>query len=72
MSFKTSTTKRIFIHFWLSLSITITIAKEIYEDTTEKTDDEWNMEFYAPLFAETYKYLKRGSLYTKCSNKIIR
>ena len=36
---------------------------EIYEGTTEKTDDEWNMEFYAPLFAETYKYLKKGGHY---------
>jgi hypothetical protein len=36
---------------------------EVYEGMEPKTEEEWDFEFYAPLFAETYKYLKRGGHY---------
>jgi hypothetical protein len=36
---------------------------EIYEGMESKTEEEWELEFYAPLFSETYKYLKRGGHY---------
>lgn len=36
---------------------------EVYENMEQKTDEEWDMEFYAPIIAETYKYLKKGGHY---------
>jgi len=36
---------------------------EIYEGMKPRTEEEWDLEFYAPLIAETYKYLKRGGHY---------
>jgi 16S rRNA G966 N2-methylase RsmD len=36
---------------------------EIYEGTRARTDDEWDTEFYIPIFKETYKYLKRNGYY---------
>lgn len=33
---------------------------EIYEGTKYKTDEEWDENFYIPLFTQTYKHLKRG------------
>ena len=36
---------------------------EIYEGTTFKTEEEWDNEFYIPLFRETYKHLKKGGHY---------
>ena len=36
---------------------------EIYEGTEEKTDDEWEQDFYIPLFTETYKHLKKKGHY---------
>ena len=36
---------------------------ELYEGTSEKTDEEWEQDFYIPLFTKTYKHLKRGGYY---------
>jgi hypothetical protein len=36
---------------------------EIYEGMQEQTDDDWEQNFYIPLFSVTYKYLKRGGYY---------
>jgi tRNA G10 N-methylase Trm11 len=36
---------------------------EIYEDSTFKTDEEWETDFYIPLFTNTYKHLKKGGHY---------
>jgi 16S rRNA G966 N2-methylase RsmD len=36
---------------------------EIYEGMKPRTEEEWDLEFYAPLIAETYKYLKKGGHY---------
>lgn len=36
---------------------------EVYDGMKPRTEEEWDFEFYAPLFAETYKYLKRGGHY---------
>jgi 16S rRNA G966 N2-methylase RsmD len=36
---------------------------EIYEGMKPKTEEEWDLEFYAPLISETYKYLKKGGHY---------
>jgi len=37
---------------------------EIYEGADEsRTDDEWDQEFYIPLFTKTYKHLKKGGHY---------
>ena len=36
---------------------------EIYEGTTVRTEEEWEQEFYMPLFTETYKHLKKGGYY---------
>lgn len=36
---------------------------EIYEGTESKTEEEWEQEFYIPLFTETYKHLKRRGYY---------
>jgi len=36
---------------------------EIYEGTTAKTDEEWEEDFYIPLFSETYTHLKKGGHY---------
>lgn len=33
---------------------------EIYEGTKYKTEEEWDEDFYIPLFTQTYKHLKRG------------
>jgi 16S rRNA G966 N2-methylase RsmD len=36
---------------------------EIYEGTSVKTEEEWEQEFYIPLFTDTYKHLKKGGHY---------
>ena len=36
---------------------------EIYEGTTVRTEEEWDQEFYIPLFTETYKHLKKEGHY---------
>jgi hypothetical protein len=36
---------------------------EVYENMEQKSDEEWDTEFYAPIIAETYKYLKKGGHY---------
>jgi hypothetical protein len=36
---------------------------EIYTGMQEKTDDDWEQNFYIPLFSVTYKYLKKGGYY---------
>jgi 16S rRNA G966 N2-methylase RsmD len=36
---------------------------EIYEGTTVRTEEEWDQEFYIPLFTKTYKHLKKGGHY---------
>lgn len=36
---------------------------EIYEGTESKTEEEWEQEFYIPLFINTYKHLKKGGYY---------
>jgi hypothetical protein len=36
---------------------------EIYEGSEFRTDDEWDQEFYIPIFTETYKHLKKGGHY---------
>lgn len=36
---------------------------EIYEGMKTKTDEEWNTEFYIPLFTKTYRHLKKGGYY---------
>lgn len=36
---------------------------EIYENMDARTEEEWVTEFYAPLFSETFRYLKRGGYY---------
>jgi hypothetical protein len=36
---------------------------EVYENMERRSDEEWDTEFYAPLIAETYKYLKKGGHY---------
>ena len=36
---------------------------EVYEDMLPKKDEEWEQEFYIPLFSETYKHLKKGGHY---------
>ncbi len=33
---------------------------EIYSGTSHMSKEEWNNQFYIPVFTETYKYLKRG------------
>ena len=36
---------------------------EIYEEMESRTEEEWNQEFYIPLFTKTYKHLKNGGHY---------
>jgi tRNA G10 N-methylase Trm11 len=36
---------------------------ELYNGTNRRTKEEWNEEFYKPLFKKTYKYLKIGGWY---------
>jgi hypothetical protein len=36
---------------------------EVYEGMKPKEDEEWEQEFYIPLFLETYKHLKKGGYY---------
>ena len=36
---------------------------EIYEGMKSATEEEWETNFYIPLFTETYKYLKSGGHY---------
>ena len=36
---------------------------EIYEGGESKTEEEWEQEFYIPLFSKTYKHLKKGGHY---------
>jgi hypothetical protein len=36
---------------------------ELYEGTIVRTDEEWEQEFYIPLFTKTYKHLKKGGHY---------
>ena len=36
---------------------------EIYEKMVSRTEEEWNQDFYIPLFTETYKHLKNGGHY---------
>jgi len=36
---------------------------EVYEGMKAKEDEEWEQEFYIPLFLETYKHLKKGGYY---------
>jgi hypothetical protein len=36
---------------------------ELYEGTDVKTEEEWEQDFYIPLFSETYKHLKKGGHY---------
>lgn len=36
---------------------------EVYENMEPKTEEDWDTDFYAPLFAETYKHLKKGGHY---------
>lgn len=36
---------------------------EIYTGTKQKTEEEWNEDFYKPLFTKTYKHLKKGGKY---------
>ena len=37
--------------------------KEIYSGTDKMTEEEWNENFYRPIFAKTWKYLKNGGHY---------
>ena len=36
---------------------------EVYEGMKPKKDEEWEQEFYIPLFLETYKHLKKNGYY---------
>ena len=36
---------------------------EVYEGMLPKRDEEWEQDFYIPLFSETYKHLKKGGHY---------
>lgn len=36
---------------------------ELYHGTIKKSKDEWDTEFYRPIFKKTYQYLKRGGHY---------
>jgi hypothetical protein len=36
---------------------------EVYEGMKPKEHEEWEQEFYIPLFLETYKHLKKGGYY---------
>ena len=36
---------------------------EVYEGMEPKKDEEWEQEFYIPLFSVTYKHLKKGGHY---------
>ena len=36
---------------------------ELYRGTVEKTEEEWNNEFYIPLFRKTMQHLKPGGYY---------
>lgn len=36
---------------------------EIYKGTEKKSKDEWDEEFYKPLFEKTYKYLQNNGYY---------
>ena len=36
---------------------------EVYEGMKPKKDDEWEQEFYIPIFLETYKHLKKNGYY---------
>ena len=36
---------------------------ELYNGTKFRTQEEWNQEFYIPLFTKTYKHLKKGGHY---------
>jgi len=36
---------------------------EIYDGTTEMTDEKWESTFYIPLFSKTFKHLKTGGHY---------
>jgi tRNA G10 N-methylase Trm11 len=36
---------------------------EIYEGADVKTEEEWEQDFYIPLFTKTYKHLKKGGHY---------
>lgn len=36
---------------------------EIYNHMDEKTDEEWEEEFYIPLFTNTFKHLKKNGFY---------
>ena len=36
---------------------------EVYTGTKSKTDEEWEYDFYIPLFSKTYKHLKKNGYY---------
>jgi hypothetical protein len=36
---------------------------EMYDNSREKTNEQWDTEFYTPLFTKTFKYLKKGGHY---------
>jgi hypothetical protein len=36
---------------------------EIYSGTTHKSKDQWDKEFYEPIFRETFKHLQQGGYY---------
>jgi len=36
---------------------------ELYSGTEKKTEQEWNTEFYQPIFENTYQHLKTGGFY---------
>jgi hypothetical protein len=36
---------------------------ELYNGTKQRTEEEWEEEFYIPIFTETYKHLKKGGHY---------
>ena len=36
---------------------------ELYNGTKSRTQEEWEQEFYIPLFTKTYKHLKKGGHY---------
>jgi len=44
---------------------------EIYKGTKKRSIDEWNNDFYIPLFSNTFKYLKHKGIYALNINKEI-
>jgi DNA modification methylase len=44
---------------------------EIYKGTKKRSIDEWNNDFYIPLFSNTFKYLKHKGIYALNVNKEI-